>query len=373
MKMIYKQFCQVLIFILLGIYLTPALGQKELSYVKVPVLSTEQWRQLEMDEDDQDVLIFDTTTDLFMLFNGSLWVSLGDGGSSERMVIEFAEDLDLIPNADQSIALESSTTKAVLKLKKKLLKKLVLNDSYKNTLVYSGGYKLYDGQFWRDMGDGGKYNDLINKQKSIVGLKDDFAHSWKRKFGVGLFVGRNYTSLFRESELPSNPFINDLASGWEVGLNQNLIYKKYFQSRFYIGWNNSNITEVFSEGDGRRITANWNISGPRIALLPIIFTPGTNDFKLTIGAGLYGKYHLNKSFESDHPETLFSLEETKLFKFNYEYGIQAQVGIQVYRFFIDVNFYNQYTSLLESIMSNSVLDERQLRLKGYSLNLTYTF
>ncbi len=371
--MIYRLLFQVLVFTLFLLLMTPASCQKELSYAKVPILSTEQWRQLEVDVDDQDVLIFDSNTNLFMLFNGSIWVSLGDGGISNRIINEFSDLLDIVPNADDSIAPKSAAFKAVLKIKKKQLKKIVLDDSYKNTLIYSGGYRLYDGQFWRDMGNGGKYNDLINKQKSIVGLKDDFTNSWKRKFGVGLFVGTNYTSMFRDSKWPSNPFINNLASGWEIGLNQNLIYKKYFQSRFYLGWNNANVTEVFSETDGRRITANWNISGPRIALLPIIFTPGTKDFKLTFGGGFYGKYHMNKRFESDNSETLFTLEDTKLFEYNYEYGIQAQVGIQIYRFFLDINFYNQLTSLIESIKSNNVINERQLRLKGYSLNLTYTF
>lgn len=347
-------------------------SQKEVSYAKVPILNTEQWRQLEVDEDDQDVLIFDNSTETFMLFNGSIWVSLGAGGAAEKLMQDHAEILDVVVNGEEMTD-ESLSYKAVPKIKKKKLKKIVLDDSYKNTLLFSGGYKLYDGQFWRDMGDGGKYNDMINKQKSIVGLKDDFQNSWRRKFGVGLFVGSNYTSMFRDSELPSNPFINNLASGWEVGLNQNLIYKKYFQSRFYIGWNNANVTEVFREADGRSITANWNISGPRIALMPIIFTPGTDDFKLTIGGGFYGKYHLNKTFESDNAETLFTLEDTDLFEFNYEYGVQAQVGIQVYRFFLDINFHNQLTSLIESIKSNNVEEERQLRLKGYSLNLTYAF
>lgn len=349
---------------------TSAYSQKTISYAKVPILTTEQWRQLEMEKDDQDVIIYDSTSENFMLFNGSIWVSLGTGGESDKLINEFADALELLPNSEQP---EISKFKAVPKIKKKKLKNIILDDSYKNTLIYSGGYKLYDGQFWRDMGNGGKYNDLINKQKTIVGLKDEFQNSWRRKFGVGLFVGTNYTSMFRDSELPSNPFIKDLASGWEVGLNQNLIYKKYFQSRFYIGWNNANVTETFSEADGRQITSNWNISGPRVALLPIIFTPGTNDFKLTIGGGFYAKYHLSKSFETDNAETLFSLDETKLFEYNYEYGVQAQVGIQIYRFFLDINFHNQLTSLIESIKSNNVTDERQLRLKGYSLNLTYTF
>lgn len=347
-----------------------AYSQKTLTYVKVPILATEQWRLLDVEKDDQDVLIFDSTTENFMLFNGSIWVSLGTGGKSEALITEHAAEFDILLEPQVSEILDF---KAVPKIKKKKLKNVILDDSYKNTIIYSGGYKLYDGQFWRDIGDGGKYNDLINKQKTIVGLKDKFQNSWKRKFGVGLFVGRNYTSMFRDSELPSNPFVNDLAGGWEVGLNQNLIYKKYFQSRFYIGWNNANVTEIFSETDGRRITSNWNISGPRVALLPIIFTPGTNDFKLTFGGGFYGKYHLSKSFESDNVETLFSLEDTKLFEYNYEYGVQAQVGIQVYRFFLDINFHNQLTSLIESIKSNNVTEERRLRLKGYSLNLTYTF
>lgn len=361
-------------FFLLAIILSVSsvFSQKAVSYAKVPVLTTEQWRQLEVEEDDQDVLIYDSTSENFMLFNGSIWVSLGSGGESDKLRHNFAEALDLVADASETGS-QKLDYKEVLKIKKKKLKNIILDESYKNTLIYSRGYKLYDGQFWRDMGDGGKYNDLINKQKTIVGLKDDFQHSWKRKFGVGLFVGTNYTSMFRGSELPSNPFINDLASGWEIGLNQNLIYKKYFQSRFYIGWNNANVTEIFSESDGRRATANWNIAGPRIALLPIIFTPGTNDFKLTFGGGFYGKYHLNKSFESDNAETLFTLDDTKLFEYNYEYGIQAQVGIQVYRFFLDVNFYNQWTSLIESIKSNNVEEERKLRLKGFSLNLTYTF
>ena len=361
------------VFLIVILSLRSAYSQKDISFAKVPILTTEQWRQLEVEEDDQDVLIFDTTTNNFMLFNGSIWVSLGSGGESEKLIREYAVALDLKVEEEAEKNVQTGNSKPVPKIKKKKLKNIILDDSYKNTLIFSGGYKLYDGQFWRDMGDGGKYNDLINKQKTIVGLKDDFQNSWKRKFGVGLFVGQNYTSMFRHSELPSNPFIKELASGWEVGLNQNLIYKKYFQSRFYIGWNNANVTEVFTGDGGKRITSKWNISGPRVSLLPIIFTPGTNDFKLTFGGGFYGKYHLSKSFESDDAETLFTLDDTKLFEYNYEYGVQAQVGIQVYRFFLDINFHNQLTSLIESIKSNNVLEERQLRLKGYSLNLTYTF
>ena len=370
-----KQNFPILTFIVLAFIfsVTSAYSQKTIAYAKVPILTTQQWRQLEVDEDDQDVLIFDITTEKFMMFNGSIWVSLGTGGASEKLVARYADALDIKIGKDDESKPSNGSSKEVLKIKKKKLKNIILDDSYKNTLIYSGGYKLYDGQYWRDMGDGGKYNDLINKQKTIVGLKDDFQNSWKRKFGVGLFVGQNYTSMFRDSELPSNPFIKELANGWEVGLNQNLIYKKYFQSRFYIGWNNANVTEVFTGDGGKRITSKWNISGPRVSLLPIIFTPGTNDFKLTFGGGFYGKYHLSKSFESDDAETLFTLDDTKLFEYNYEYGVQAQVGIQVYRFFLDINFHNQLTSLIESIKSNNVLEERQLRLKGYSLNLTYTF
>lgn len=346
-------------------------SQKLMKFEQLPVLNTEQWRSLEVDTEDKEIIVFDDSTQNYMMYNGNLWVNLGDGGLWYELLMEYQ---DLLETDVDQIREMSEMVNHIPRLKKKDLKKIRPNDEkYKNTLVYSGGYQIYNGQSWSNLGKGGDYAGLINKQKSIVGLKDKFTDKWRRSFGFGLYVGQTYNGFYRNRSYPSNPFLNDLATGWEVGVNQNLVYKKYFQSRVYVGWNQFNAQEVFSEDDGRRIVANWKISGPKMGFLPIMITPGTDDFKLSLGVGGYGRYHLNKEFAASDNNTVFTLETTDVVEHNLEYGFLGQVGFQVYRFFLDINFYNQANTLLESNDSENVLDKKEVHLKGFSVNLTYNF
>ncbi|NNF35397.1 MAG: hypothetical protein HKN68_14905, partial [Saprospiraceae bacterium] len=202
-------------------------------------------------------------------------------------------------------------------------------------------------------------------------LKEGFLYSWKQAYGFGLYVARPYASFFRDDSYPSNPMINGLTGGWEVGLAQNLMYKRFFKSQVYIGYTNISLREKFNNGVDTRLTADWTFAGPTIAFMPIILTPGTNDIKLTIGAGAYARYFTTMELKTDGDLPIVVDPEEDMEKF--DYGFRAQLGLQLYRFNIILSATNQYNNLMSSEIVMFNQDIRNIRMKSYALNLQFNF
>ncbi len=363
-----------LLFLLLIWSSSMLLGQKErdLSYKEVPVLTSAQWQSFEMkDDEDTGLLIYDKDRDMFVQYNGERWIELTDGGDVHGALARNKDMLSLRQSYLNNI--EKSAKKnahQVPKLKKKRRRALQVTEEDKGLILFDGNFQLYNGKQWVELGDGGNFDNLMNRQKNIVGLKDDYMSNWKRSYGIGLYFGRVYSSFFRDEKYPSNPFINGLADGWEFGINQNLIYQKFFQSRFYLGYQTYGVSETFV-GTDRTVVANWKFNGAKASILPIMLTPGTRDIKLVIGAGAYARYNFSNEFSVDgfNGEVLTSTEDIERF----EYGFQGQLGLQVHRFFLDINAYNQYNHLFSSFETPRFLDRRFIQTKSYTLTLTYNF
>lgn len=362
----------LLVILFFSSHMLHAQKERDLSFKSLPVLTTDQWQALEMDDTmDGGLLIYDSKRKVFMQYNGKRWIELSEGGDIHSSLTKNKDMLSL-----RSIFLErvekssKKNVHEIPKLKKKWRKAMQVDGSDFGLMVYDGSFQLWNGKEWKDLGDGGNFDSVTFGQKSIEGMKDTYLQTWRRKNGIGLYVSQVYSSFYRDETVPNNPFINNLASGWEVGINQNLIYRKYFQARFYLGYQDARVSEKF-EGNDLSVIADWKFSGAKIALLPVIFTPGTKDIKLTVGGGFYAKYNFSQDLQIRNFEGLVATSTDDIEVF--DYGFQAQVGLQVYRFFIDVNATNQYNYVLKSFDSPKFLGQRFLQNKSYSITLSYNF
>jgi len=323
------------------------------------------------DATDGGVLIYDSKRKIFMQYNGQRWIELSEGGDIHASLLKNKDMLSLRSTfLDRVEKSAKKNVHEIPKVKKKWRKAMQVDESDFGLMVFDGSFQLWNGKEWKDLGDGGNFDHVVFGQKSIEGIKDNYIDNWRRKNGIGLYVGQVYSSFYRDEAVPNNPFINDLASGWEIGINQNLLYRKFLQSRFYLSYQDARVSERF-EGNGQSIVADWKFSGARVALLPLIFTPGTKDIKLTIGGGLYAKYNFSmdvgvRNYEGDILTTVDDLEF-------FDYGFQGQLGLQIYRFFIDINATNQYNYVLKSFETPRFLGERFLQNKSYSITLSYNF
>lgn len=364
----YKYFLPWLVLLLPSLLLAQKI--KKIEFKEIDVLTRIQLQSLDMLPEDKDLIVYDKDRETYMRYTGSTWMSIGDGGDFKSALLKNEENIEFRKTMVTKKLPRDTTKRFIPKFDKKVRQHLVLDADDDGLIIYEGEFKIYSKGNWARLGKGGNFGAMLNRQKSISGLKEGFLTNWRRAFGFGLHVGRIYPSFFRDEVYPSNPFLNGLSSGWEVGITQNLIYKRFFQSRVYFTYNNIVLTEVFEGYDGNDLTATWTITGGKVALLPIMITPGTDQYKLSFGVGGYGRYHISKKLESDRSGIITDAE--KVIE-PIEYGVQAQLGFQLSRFFIEINATNQMNTLIKGDWVQLDQDIAKLKLKTYTLNFTFNF
>lgn len=343
-----------------------------LEYKMPQALTTDQWRALKMIPDDKDLMIYVSDLNMYYLYSGQSWVEVGNGGNiasalrKNQTILGFREAF--ITNVEAS---DTLPYQGVPKLKKEQWQLMQLSEEDRGLLIHEGEYKVFTGTQWNKLGKGGNFGRVLNRQGSIEGIKEGFLYTWKRAFGFGLYVGLPYASFFRDEVYPSNPLKKGLSSGWEVGITQNLMYRRFFKSQVYISYSNIALSETFVNSEGSELRADWTFAGPAIAFMPIILTPGTDDTKLTIGAGAYARYNFTTELSTDAtlPVVIDTEEDIEPF----HYGFRAQIGMQLYRFNIIFSATNQYNNTMSSEVVMFDQDLRNLRMKTYALNLQYNF
>jgi hypothetical protein len=149
------------------------------------------------------------------------------------------------------------------------------------------------------------------------------------------------------------------------------MYRRFFKSQVYISYSNIALSETFVNSEGSELRADWTFAGPAIAFMPIILTPGTDDIKLTFGAGAYARYNFTTELSTDAtlPVVIDTEEDIEPF----HYGFRAQIGMQLYRFNIIFSATNQYNNTMSSEVVMFDQDLRNLRMKTYALNLQFNF
>lgn len=362
--------CQTLAIIILPILLQ---GQKikTLEFKEVNALSRIQIQSLEMEPEDQDLILYDIDRETYMRYTGTMWMDIGDGGDFRSALIKNEENIEFRKTAVTKKLPRDTTKKYIPKFDKKVRQHLVLDNEDEGLIIYEKEFKIYNKGNWVKLGKGGNFGGMLNRQKSIVGLKEGFLTNWRRSYGFGLTGGLVYPSFFRDDLYPSNPLLKGLSFGWEIGISQNVVYKKYFQSKYYITYNHLLLTEVFRGYNGNDLTAEWLIRGPKVVMLPIIITPGSRNIKLALGVGAYGRYHVWKELTTDSTEPILTNPDDAFEPI--EYGVQAQVGLQIYRFFLELNATNQVNTFIRSDWVELNQEITKLKLKTFSLNLSFNF
>ena len=343
---------------------------KKIEFKEINILNRIQIQSLDMLPEDKDLIVFDKDQETFLRYTGTVWMDIGEGGDFRSALLKNEENLEFRKTMVTKKLPRDTTKKYIIRLDKKVRQHMVLNEQDDGLIIYEGEFKIFSKGNWSRLGKGGNFGALLNRQKSISGLKEGFLTNWRRAFGFGLHGGIIYPSLFRDEVYPSNPFLNGLSSGWEVGLTQNMVYKRFFQSRMYITYNHIVLTETFRSEDANDVTATWTLAGPKIAVLPIMITPGSENFKVSIGAGAYARYHLTKELSTNVQDVLVTGDD---FIEPFEYGFLAQLGFQVYRFNIDINATNQANTFIKSDWVQLLQEIQRLKLKTFSLNISFNF
>jgi len=344
---------------------------KKIDFKEINILTRIQIQSLEMETEDKDLIIYDKDRNTYMRYTGTTWMDLGDGGDFQSALLKNEENIEFRKTLVTKKLPKDTTKKFIPKFNKKVRQHLVLNEDDEGLIIYEGELKMYNKGNWAKLGKGGNFGGMLNRQKSIAGLKEGFLTNWRRSYGFGLTGGIVYPSFFRDEAYPSNPFLNGLSSGWELGITQNVVYKKFFQSKYAITYNHIQLTEIFRGYNGNDLTATWTLTGPKVVMLPIIITPGSRNFKLSIGAGAYGRYHIRKELTTDSSFDIITEPDKAVEPM--EYGAQAQIGLQIYRFFIEINATNQVNSLIRSDWVELNQEITKLKLKTFTLNLSFNF
>lgn len=179
-----------------------------------------------------------------------------------------------------------------------------------------------------------------------------------------IYVNYGNFMLQRNSEGFSSPLIKNNSPSFGAGIMTPLVNTKNYSFKFYLGYQQYNISEEYISAQGSSFTSEVQFNAIHSSIHPISLAINFKDVKVYLGGGGYVNYNLNNSTTISPAQELNVREDL----FNpLGYGIIGQAGISFRSIGFEVNGYNSMSDIIDSDIDESI------GLIGITAQLVYSF